>query len=421
MSIRKSRGRYSKGRYSKGRYSKRMKLAGMHLELIGQRIKPVETVQIISLSVEDNNQDFSYIVEQVVERVEVDEYHTNSTTNLFESNVLVERMENEPDEHIGKSFRSKELNEKDLLERTHTPTLEDQWIQGEKGEKNSGWIKRFIFVGVLLFMASGIWAFVNLDKEKFSKQERDAELEKLAFIAKKNQDIYIRDRASLNECLKGYLEATTIEERARWSRNPDDVLSKMAKHYSNELTFNSYHFDGIVESVVIDVLSKELTVVGARINSLSGEVHTGDTLKSLLLEKQKDGSYLVDWDTEVVYQPSDWSDFVKTKSIEPRVFRVEVIERIDYGPYMYAFSDDRRYQSYRVNLRTSPDQFLIAYAKIDSEVGKTMRKEFFDNKGRKNRLNQISNMTLKLAFPIKAETDQCVEIIEIVSESWFTP
>lgn len=376
-----------------------------------------EELEVLALPVEDE----SDAAEYSLELVEAAECVDSKDINLFESDVLLAGSVSQNSDEMGKSFRSKELDETDLEGRGIIPTLEDEWVNTGGANSSVSWVNRYIFVGVLLIMVAGIWAFLNLDKELIVKEERERDLKKLALLAKENDEAYAQDKANIYECVKGYLEATTIVDRAKWCRKREDTLRKMTAHFNNELTFDSYHLEGILETVVTDVLQKEVTLVVANVSNFNGDVNPVDESKNLLLEKQTDGTYRVDWETAVIYQPSDWNEFVNTRSSKPHVFRVEVKERIDYGPYLYNFSDDNKYQAYRIAIRGNTDRFLIAYAKKDSEVDGVMKRVLLIQDQVKPKSKKTGSMTLKLKFPKKAQSDQCVEIIEVVSETWFAP
>jgi len=340
---------------------------------------------------------------------------------LYQNDVLVARLEHNKDDTLGKSFRSKELSEVDLSEREIMPTLEDQWIQDESNSATVSWVKWFILLGILLAMSAGIWAFINLSGEEVDEGEKAQEIKEIALVSVQSDIDDAQNIANVSACVKNYLEATSIEERAKYCRNQESTLRKMTKSYGNELIFDIYHFEGISKSSEIRMEDKEITIVSANISSQSGGTGVENKPKSLLLEKQEDGTYLVDWDTAVVYQPADWNAFIANRNTEAHVFRLEARERINYGPYLYEFSDDNIYQAYRIAIRGNAEKYLIGYTKKGSEVDEIM-KSLTLVKGNKNTGSRMTvPMMLKLVFPKGAQSDQCVEILEVVSDSWFLP
>ncbi len=338
---------------------------------------------------------------------------------LYQNDVLVARLEHNKDDTLGKSFRSKELSEVDLSEREVMPTLEDQWIQDESNSATVSWVKWFILLGILLAMSAGIWAFINLSGEEADRGEKAQEIKEIALVSVQSDIDDAQNIANVSACVKNYLEATSIEERAKYCRNQESTLRKMTKSYGNELIFDIYHFEGISKSSEIRMEDKEITIVSANISSQSGGTGVENKPKNLLLEKQEDGTYLVDWDTAVVYQPADWNAFIADRNTEAHVFRLEARERINYGPYLYEFRDDNIYQAYRISIRGNAEKYLIGYTKKGSEVDEIM-KSLTLVKGNKNTGSRMTvPMMLKLVFPEGALSDQCVEITEVISDSWF--
>lgn len=377
--------------------------------------------------------------ENMCVEVQIEDTNNNkpdSTATILTGNeVFADRVELGHNQSPGKSFRFKDLSEVNVSERDIMPTLEEQRIQKKPMSMNGNWLNRLIILVILVAAAVGIWAFTYLNNYKVGKESREREIQKLKLINEKNDAEYNKKRNSIIETIKGYIEATTIEERAKWCRNSESTLRKMTQHYTSELTFDTYHFDSINNISQIYRAGKEVILTSSKVSSLSGGEMSKDKRLALMLEKQADGGYLVDWETAVIFQPDDWGQFVDSRSPKEHTFRVDLRDRSDYGPYLYEFSDDRKYQAYRVNIRNDNVRFLIAYAKRDSEIDQRLKEML--NSGsetrsksrlktdieitRSGRSNKVIPLTLTLVFPENAQSSQCVEIIDIVSESWYVP
>ena len=347
--------------------------------------------------------------------------YLNENTTLYQNDVLVDRIEHDKDDELGRSFRSKDLSEADLTEREAMPILEDQWIENESSGPNLGWLKKLIIVGVLLVTSASIWSFISLGNEDVAAESRAGELKNIALMSEQSDSEYYESQKSVLECVESYLEAISIEQRVKYCRNPKSTLRKMTEHYNKASTFDTYQLERIAESSEIKIAGKNVTIVGVYVSSNSGEVIAKNNRKSLLLEKQEDGSYLVDWETAVVYQPADLSEFITGRSSEPHTFRVDVIGMIGYGPYLYTFSDDKKYQAFRLNIRGDDVNYLIGYTKKGSEVDKRMKMVTVSNSNNDRSSKSTVPMMLKLVFPKDSKSNQCVEIIEVVSDSWFLP
>jgi len=222
---------------------------------------------------------------------------------LFENDILVDRVEHENSEEVGKSFRSKDLSQEDLLQPENSLTIEERWIYDDNKTEHSSWIKRLVVIGSVIIMAVGVCAVVNLDKSKDTKIARDKELRELAALSAKSDAELVQKTIGIRQCVKGYIEATIIEDRAKWSRKPIETLEKMTRFYNNKLIFDNYQFEDIAKITELHREGKDLLLVTTKINNLSGERVTEYQSKKLLLEKQSDGTYLVDWETAVGYQP----------------------------------------------------------------------------------------------------------------------
>ncbi len=334
---------------------------------------------------------------------------------LFQNNVFVDEVDQDQIGILGKSFRSKDLSEDDISEVEPLPELEDKWIQDEERQPNQRLLKRAILVVILLLMTAGTWALLNLGKTEIAGDSQDEKLR-----SEESERNYYQNRLSIKECVQRYVEANSMEERAQFCRDSKSTLVKMKSYYRSQRPFVTYQFKEIAESFEVKFLEKEVTLVAAKVSKLEQETED-DLTKNLLIEKQEDGSHLIDWETAVSYQPNDWAKFRESRSTEPQVFRVEVEERLDHGPYLYEYSDDRKYHAYKVKIRGDDENFLLAYAKLDSEVNEKINRIVLKGGEESIKPKFIAPMMLKLVYPKDAQTDQCVEIIEVISDTWFLP
>jgi hypothetical protein len=270
-------------------------------------------------------------------------------------------------------------------------------------------------------MSAGIWAFINLGTEKELKEQRAQEGKEMALLSARLDEEYSQNEVNVAECVAGYLQSTNTEERAKYSRNSESTLRKMKDYYQNGLPFDTYHFDSILASYELEIFGRKMTLVSASVNLYDEKNQVLATPQKLLLEKQEDGNYLVDWETAVAYQPSNWDSFIAIRSNKPHVFRLIVTESIDSGPYLYEFSDDKEYEAYRINIRGNADKYLIGYVKKGSVECDILKDIVKRNSKIDKDFEILTPMTLKLAFSSDAQSDQCVEIIEVISSSWFIP
>jgi len=347
---------------------------------------------------------------------------------LLERNALAAKDSRGESIKVGKGFRTNDLSEQDLKEQEATPTpeeqIEDGWSQQEQQHYIKTRLGQATMIVLSLLLTAGIWAFLNLPEEeatiiKQRAQEIAHQKHEVAKIAEQKS----QQAANVKLCVKNYLEARNKEDRAVWCRNPAVTLFKMTQHQNRGNTFKRYQFTGELEFSEVDLDGRPMILANAQCLSDAKEAEQEIERTPLLLEAQTNGSYGVDWETAVVYQPDDWDLFISTRSSEPQTFRVEVIDRNNQGPYLNQFSDDHTFQAYRINIRDNPDKYLIAYAKKDSAIDLKLKETLEIDVTKKNTAASrfSAPMILKLAYPTETDSEQCVEIVEIISAIWFKP
>ena len=332
---------------------------------------------------------------------------------LFESNVFVDKLETgEESRELGRGFGSKDLTLEDLGNKGNkVASIEERWNTDNKIADHR-WITKIITISLVLILFVGGWAFYNL---KFN-EEKNNRLVTFEKSAEKLGEEEVLDEEILQKTIEAFLQASTMEERLKWSRKPKDTLEKMKHHYTEGSEFKVYK-----SSKIKKILRKKLN--GENVLIVSNEVTRSDELVAgkkdsvlTLLAKDENGNYLVDWSSFEVYQPSDFKSFVSSMSTKPHTFRLVIGSRVETGPYLYSFSDDREYQAYRINISGNEEDYLYAYAKVNSEQDIQLKKLFSqtaDNVKRKSMLT--------LVYPENSMTSQCVEIVEVVSIHWFLP
>lgn len=335
------------------------------------------------------------------ERKQEEKKSDKPETILFESNVLADKLEGENEHDLGRGFGSKDLSLE--VKDNNFKSIEEQWTQENHATLNP-WLIKLIIVIVILLLAFAIWAFSAREKNL------DENLAKMPLLTSIDEEkIKQEDQNNRRKAVIGFLQASTSEERLKWCRNSEDTKAKMQNYYRNE-SFKSFKFTEILNSQ--DLTDKEIVLI---IAGLDKNVTNGIEKVPLILIKQDDGAYCVDWEAFVVYQPSNMKSFMSSMSTEPHAFRLEVASRIGKGPYLYSFNDDRVHQAYRVNIKGDEENYLYAYSKVGSKEESQLR-EIFDSSIKLKR-----RVILTLAYPEDSETEQCVEIIRVDSDLWYLP
>jgi hypothetical protein len=202
------------------------------------------------------------------------------------------------------------------------------------------------------------------------------------------------------DVLQKFWHAPSLDVKAQYVLNPERVKPLMREYYEVQ-----HHAD--------PQSGKMLNSGGYRINGRSvlvmsfSSARPGDVLEMALLPIPG-GSYLIDWESYVGYSEMAWADFKKQRTAKPTLFRCYA-SKSDY--YNYEFADDKKFMSYNL---LSPDGLysVHAYCERDSNVGRALGESVNVNA-------QYMGLTLRLAFPEKAESDHCVRIVGVVADRWM--
>lgn len=136
------------------------------------------------------------------------------------------------------------------------------------------------------------------------------------------------------------------------------------------------------------------------------------------------GKWVLDWESWVGSSEISWEEFRARRTITPTVFRA-IATGGSY--YNYEFTDSKRYLSARLS---SPDakHVIHAFCERDSPLGQAMvtlvtgkaavgppvPSDLVASAGEYH-----AAVTLRLAFPPAAQSDNCVIITDLVSGSWL--
>jgi len=207
------------------------------------------------------------------------------------------------------------------------------------------------------------------------------------------------DMEKVEKAVQGFLNAGTIEERLKFSRDPERVGPLMEKYYEDEL-MEAEGFEAIKKT--------EISYRGAFVTTM---VQTGDFMSSpIAVERIGEGegsTYVVDWESWVGYCDVSAEEMRRRKPVAPMMMRV-LISPENY--YNYGFSDDSKWRSYRLELRNSEYTFL-AYAKKNSELDHALSSVRESGQG--------TPYLIKAVYPPGGRAKDQIEIVEIVSKGWI--
>ena len=200
--------------------------------------------------------------------------------------------------------------------------------------------------------------------------------------------------AEMQPLVKGFLEATTVDEILPFVRNREKMEQKIRAYYP----------DGRIDAPGMTAFNTasnlafrdKLASVAVRTNDFSSKqvafIRTNDGLK-------------IDWESFVGWSEMPWEDFLAKKPTKPAVFRAS-LRVVDY--YNFSFSDEKKWQAYQLR---SPDgqQVVYGYVKRDSAADKRLRPA---------ETNGGNLVTVSLKFPLGESSKNQVLIEEILADGW---
>ena len=193
---------------------------------------------------------------------------------------------------------------------------------------------------------------------------------------------------------RGFLDAGTVDELLRWVRNPEVAEVRMRRFYPD----GRVAAPGLSQFNTGDGLQREGGFHSFR-------VLTGDQLERTLAFVGTPQGLKVDWESWVGWSDIPWPEFIASKPAAGHVFRV-LLAPVDY--YNFAFSDDTKWQCYRLE---SPDKehAVFGYVEKDSSLDLELR----PNPG-----DTATPVMLALKFPPDPASDTQVIIERLVGTGW---
>ena len=268
-----------------------------------------------------------------------------------------------------------------------------------EGESKSvipmGWLALIVIFLILL----GGWGVITLNKGSAHLRSQDMAADRRDKDAAFETESAERWLERLEIRVDGYLGAFSVEEKARYVRNPKRVLPLMRDYYLRH-TLTTGRVRTIENIRPTEVGKRPFFVVEV---SVEGQ----DEAELLLVEDCKDGELRFDWESEVTYQPVGIADYLESKPTEPLVFRAYA--RMD-SFYSFEFSDQNRYQSFKLTFRED-DEFLFGYADRRSVEGRGLL-ALLEEKG------EGLPVLLRLRFSPDTKSRRSVLIEEVLATSW---
>jgi len=324
-----------------------------------------------------------------------------SRNNLSESGQRTGELKSIQRTRI-KRTEADELHQQRLENPYEGQTEEDRWDSARVKDQGSG--KR-IAAFLMLLAVAAIVALIMVRNKK--KGAADPSLQAQPTIAENGKSESERNKESeeevikLEKALKGYIEAENPEELKKYVRSADRVSSLIDKYYAIEnYTPSKYESLGGFSNERVEERPCAIAFV-----------RTDKGGKKVLLTKNKEGDYLVDWETDVGYQSMMWEVFLKQQPKESLEMRVVVAPD---SFYVGEFLDEDKYASFRIS-QSKNHEHVFGYVERNSLLYRKIFSRFND---RLTRIGDFSEMILRLRWVEGGEKFKQVLIEELVAESW---
>ncbi len=300
--------------------------------------------------------------------------------------------------------------------RTHEPGVEvlmeaeaaaietDEQTWGEAAVRRTplpwGW---FALLGLLLAGAVA-WSVNRMvdAKENADAAKQDVETNASAAAASDEELGASLDR--MEAVVRKFCEAGTVDEMARWVRHSERVRPLMDRHYASAppvpLGFQRQKdFQG--------------AMLSAKTNFWVVKVVTGNgKTKALLVEENSDGSFGVDWETAVTYQPMPWDKYALERPKGTRLdFRVHVAQD---NLFSHEFANPDQWSCFRLNA-PGAEETLWGYAAKGSEADTLLATLL----ARNTDPNKPVAVVLRLALPEELKSRRGVIIERVLSARWM--
>ncbi len=318
-----------------------------------------------------------------------------------EKNVVENVEVLRPDKEARLKAKTFEPDVADILDKDEVEVdLEADWGGETKKAPPMGW---FVLAGMVL-CALGLWATLNVFDAQ-SEIEETVEKKQTLVKDRIKEDKEVRKvLLGMQDCVRGYLMARSVEEKLKYVRHPERVKPLLEDYYKrHEMKPEKFRQFERIRPMGLDKFSFVYGLV---------ELESGDQ-HQLLIEQLEDGSFRVDWESDVCYLPVDWKDYLKGKNKESVVMRV-FIEPDTF--FAYEFSDETRYDCYKLTTRDADDHlfgFVEKGSKVAEDIGHFIKhvQEFGSD--------NPEPLMLRIRFPENTRSKKCVWIEDLVAPRWI--
>jgi hypothetical protein len=305
-----------------------------------------------------------------------------------------------PAHGVAHEARSQEPGIEEILDvADHVEPAEGPMERGWGGEGKRwlivpwGWF--VVIAGLCLGLAA--WSLHHLARHRGAIGEAAARVEQIEATELRQtaqaEQLYQRLEARVT----AYLAADSVDQLLPHVRQPERVAALMRDWHAREpvrpARFDSFH---TFQPVTLE--RRPFWI--ARVETSAGQ-------RTLLLEQTEGDDGLVDWETDVCYQPLPWNQFVGERPAGSFNFRVNAVAD---NYYTHEFADEGRYRSFRLTARDSAEH-LFGYVRR----GSRQEQQMLAAMGQSTR---PVAMVLEIGFVPDSAAQRAVMIFEVVSPRW---
>lgn len=192
-----------------------------------------------------------------------------------------------------------------------------------------------------------------------------------------------------------FLSAVRVEDLLPLVRDPETTEPRLLATYP----------DGRIDSPGMSAFDTRREIIRHG-RSFLVHVRTGDLDEKPLAFFMTPEGLRIDWESWVGWSEIPWEEFLSSRPAGGRLFRVR-LSPVDY--YNFAFADDRKWQSYRLE---SPGGEHSVYGYVE-------RGSVLDNRLRPSPDRKSTDLVLTLSFPENATSRNQVLIGGLIAEGWI--
>lgn len=344
------------------------------------------------------------IREEEIVRLEKDAVVVKVVQERVETRPAPEARLEVPDHSEAETKRTHEPGVEVLIEGEAVAAVADENAWGTtEATKNPlpwGW---FALLGGVLAGAI-VWSVSRMVEGKNQVEGVRQMADAKATSVEESDDKIAAEIDRMTLVVRRFCEATSVEEMVRWVRHPDRVRPLMERYYAaNPLQPLGYRRQKDLQGAMLGAANNFWVV---KVETSSGKT------KPLLVEEGKGGTFGVDWETAVVYQPMPWDEYARTRPKGSRLdFRVHVARD---NLFSHEFANSDQWSCYRLNVPGS-EETLWGYVPKGGQRD-TILASLLD---RNPDPNKAVAVVLRLSLPEQLTARRGVIIDQVLSSRWL--